>query len=266
MNKTLYYDPTKYQLSIGDCASGDLLPVRIEPTLASDSFKISEAGHLQIKIGSDYLDLVGPPLIGPSGKDAEKGITIKGTFEPCFSLSFPTNEVNDAYIITRDAETMGYNPEFPSGAKKGDLYVCSDAGAVLGTRYTKVCNLAGPSPQIEIRNSENEGMEVRHLYVNDIELTDEDGKGVGLLTDDDVIALHALIQTTYEPATASLDDPLADLSEVVQQQAQQIEELQASLTEANARLTALEADTAWLKELNKEEMLQYWGVKTTTEE
>ena len=107
---------------------------------------------------------------------------------------------------------------------------------------------------------------VRYLYVNDVQLADEAGDPIGLLTDDYILDLYDFIKTAQEPATTSLDDPLADLSEVMQQQAQQIEELQASLTEANARLAALEADTAWLKELNKEEMLQYWSVKTTTEE
>ena len=273
MSKTLYYDLNKHQLTIGDCASGALESVRVEPTLSSDTFQISEYGHLQIKIGDRYSDLIGPSLIGPSGKDAEKGITIKGTFEPGFDSSFPTNEVNDAYIITRDAierdfEVGQIKGEFPSKAKKGDLYVCHDSDQ--GPVYTKVCNLAGPSgdsPQIEIRHSvDADNITFRNLYVNGTELTDANGEGVGLLTDDDVKDLYALIQAAQEPATTSLDDPLTDLNAVVQQQAQQIEELQASLIEATARIAALEADTAWLKELNKDEMLQYWGVKTTTEE
>ena len=199
MNKTLYYDSNKHQLTIGDCASGDLQPVIVEPTLASDTFKISEEGRLEVKIGDGYSQLSGPSLIGPSGEKGEKG-------------------------------------------EKGD------------------------SPQIEIRSLDYDGQMVRYLYVNDVQLADEAGDPIGLLTDDYILDLYDFIKTAQEPATTSLDDPLADLSEVVQQQAQQIEELQASLTEANARLAALEADTAWLKELNKEEMLQYWSVKTTTEE
>ena len=54
MSKTLYYDLNKHQLTIGDCASGDLLPVIVEPTLASDTFKISEEGRLEVKIGDGY--------------------------------------------------------------------------------------------------------------------------------------------------------------------------------------------------------------------
>lgn len=187
MSKTLYYDSKKHQLTIGDCASGDLQPVIVEPTLSSDTFRISEDGHLYIKIDDEYVKLDAPSLIGPSGEKGEKGT----------------------------------------------------------------------SPQIEIRTLDYNSQPVRYLYVNDTQLADENGDLIGLLTDDYILDLYSLIQAAKEPATTSLDGPLADLSEVVQQQAQQIEELQASLTEANARLAVLEADTAWLKELNKEEMLQY---------
>lgn len=198
--KTLYYDSNKQQLTIGDCASGDLQPVIVQPTLASDTFRISEDGYLYIKIDGEYSKLDAPSLIGPSGGKGEKG-------------------------------------------EKGD------------------------SPQIEIRTSNYQEQPVRCLYVNGVELQDVNGDGAVLLREDEVLDLYELINKAAQtPATASLDDPLSDLNEIVQQQAQQIEDLQVSLTEATARIAALEADTAWLKELNKEEMLQYWSVKTTTEE
>lgn len=57
-----------------------------------------------------------------------------------------------------------------------------------------------------------------------------------------------------------------ELTNTIASQSEQIIQLQTDLSQATTRINTLEADTAWLKGLNQEEMLQYWGLKTTTEE
>ena len=65
MSKTLYYDSNTHQLVIGDCSSNELDPITVEPTLSSDTFKVSEDGKLQIKINGNYVFVGDKSLIGP---------------------------------------------------------------------------------------------------------------------------------------------------------------------------------------------------------
>ena len=75
-------------------------------------------------------------LMGPKGDKGEEGInglTIKGEVEPkrLEDMLFPYDaKINDAYVISRNAKSseneggMIISPEFPLGAKRGDVYVC----------------------------------------------------------------------------------------------------------------------------------------------
>lgn len=72
--------------------------------------------------------------------------------------------------------------------------------------------------------------------------------------------------TQLETELNLANNTTVELMNTIDSQAEQIVQLQTDLTQATTRINTLEADTAWLKGLNQEEMLQYWGSKTTTEE
>lgn len=72
--------------------------------------------------------------------------------------------------------------------------------------------------------------------------------------------------TQLETELNLANNTTVELTNTIASQAEQIVQLQTDLTQATTRINTLEVDTAWLKDLNKEEMLQYWGSKTITEE
>ena len=82
---------------------------------------------------------------------------------------------------------------------------------------------------------------------------------------DQVNALSEKI-TQLENELNLANNATVELTNTIASQSEQIAQLQTDLSQATTRISTLEADTAWLKDLNQEEMLQYWGSKTSTEE
>lgn len=82
---------------------------------------------------------------------------------------------------------------------------------------------------------------------------------------DQVNALSEKI-TQLENELNLANNAAVELTNTIASQAEQIVQLQTDLSQATTRINTLEADTVWLGDLNKEEMLQYWGSKTITEE
>ena len=87
-------------------------------------------------------------LIGPKGEDGINGLTIKGELEPSgLKNPFPFNsKINDAYVISRNSKDPENNEglllsEYPSGAKRGDVYVCVKESCIVtsadGVEVTK---------------------------------------------------------------------------------------------------------------------------------
>lgn len=83
------------------------------------------------------------------------GLTIKGSWTPAMMFSTPIlGEINDGYIIDRDA-TLN---ELPQGAKKGDLWVCTQNSDIINGKqavyeFTNV-NLCGPAGEGNYRFNE----------------------------------------------------------------------------------------------------------------
>ena len=82
---------------------------------------------------------------------------------------------------------------------------------------------------------------------------------------DQVNALSEKV-TQLENELHLANNTTVELSNTIASQSEQIVQLQTDLSQATTRINTLEADTVWLEDLNQEEMLQYWGSKTITEE
>lgn len=379
MSKTLYYDSNTHQLVIGDCASNELEPITVEPTLSANTFKISEDGKLQIKINGEYVFVSDHSLIGEEGKE---GITPRLKVEVgCLLVSYDNGEnwtplgqiVSDDVVAEFASQvyvrTLPQKHQYPELHTTNDTIIgainelaslhdmtgtfshtYNDGGEAVfykklnielipGAQYYVTGNIT-PYDQAGVclviipnnRDYSNPGvwLDAAWEYNDDIQIVDI-GETFNLNSDSTLYLfftssnyLRDRIPTAFGetdawymnsdsspfsefPATITLTDfkitqveavatsyqmidvraeintlsekitqlqnelnlannTTAELTNTIASQAEQIVQLQTDLSQATTRINTLEADTVWLKDLNQEEMLQYWGSKTITEE
>lgn len=381
MSKTLYYDSNTHQLVIGDCASNELDPITVEPTLSADTFKLSEDGKLQIKINREYVFVGDKSLVGPAPQlmidngcllasydNGENWTPLGQIVSDDVAAQFASQKYvrtlprNYQYLElnTTDDTIIGainelasfhdlsnnYSTIYSEGTAminftKLDLAVESSSqmykltGVVKSSTdngQTNACLVAVPKDSaynepsswkdreyeyhsdiiiVEFGNTfelaEGKSINDYVLYVCFVPSSVIDSlipKGFGsnpkweltyhsLFTTYPVTIMVSNLQLipvepiTTEYLTPEIQDQINVLSEKITQlenelnlannaaveltntiasQSEQIVQLQTDLSQATNRINTLEADTAWLKGLNQEEMLKYWGSKTTTEE
>lgn len=371
MSKTLYYDSNTHQLVIGDCASNELYPVTVEPTLSADTFKISEDGKLQIKINGEYVFVGDKSLVGPApqlkimngclyvydgenwtplGQIVSNDVTAEFASQ-VYVRTLPqkhqypelhtTNDtiigaINELAALHDMTGTFSYT--YTSG---GDavFYKKLNIELIPGNQYSVTGNIT-PYEQAGVclvvipnnREYSNPGLWLTNTwtYHDDIQIVDI-GDTFNLNSDSTLYLFFTSSQFLRDripdafgqdeawyansidspfsefPATVTLTDfkitqveanPVAyqmsdvlaeintlsekitqlenelnlannatvELTNTIASQSEQIVQLQTDLSEATTRINTLEADTVWLEDLNREEMLQYWGQQTITEE
>lgn len=106
------------------------------------------------------------------------------------------------------------------------------------------------------------------VKVTDFKITRVEANAVTYQRLDVLAEINSLSEkvTQLENELNLANNTTVELTNTIASQSEQIVQLQTELSQATTRINTLEADTAWLKGLNQEEMLQYWGSKTSTEE
>lgn len=373
MSKTLYYDPSTYQLVIGDCASNELTPITVEPTLSADTFKLSEDGKLQIKINGEYVLVGDKSLVGPAPQlkiqngclyvldDNGKNWTSLGQIvSDDVAAEFASQEyvrtlpqkhqyqelytTNDTIIgaINELAAVQNMTGAFSHTYSEGSNYVFYKklnielipdneyqvTGNIISSDQTGVCLVVIPKnadysdPESWLVNAWGDTGDIQIVDIGETfnlipdstlylfftsssylsgripsAFGQEDAWHIDsydspfsefpttiTLTDFKITPVEA-IATAYQRLDVSAEinslsekitqlenelnlanNTTVELTNTIASQSEQIVQLQTDLSQAITRINTLEADTVWLKDLNKEEMLQYWGSKTTTED
>lgn len=372
MSKTLYYDSNTHQLVIGDCASNELDPVTVEPTLSADTFKLSEDGKLQIKINGEYVLVGDKSLVGPApqlmiengclsasynnGEDwtplgqivsddvaAEFASQVyvrtlpqkhqypelhttndtiigainelaalhdmTGTFSHTYKLEtdhvfykklnielipgnqysvtgnitsyeqagvclvvIPNNreysnpaawevyvgEYNDDIRVVDIGETFNLNSD-------STLYLFFRSSQFLKNRIPSAFGYSDPW----LINSDGPVSELpTTVTLTDFKITQVEANPVAYQMSDVLAEINTLSEkiTQLENELNLANNATVELTNTIASQSEQIVQLQTDLSQATTRINTLEADTVWLEDLNREEMLQYWGQNTITEE
>lgn len=106
------------------------------------------------------------------------------------------------------------------------------------------------------------------ITLTDFKIIQVEASAVSYQISDVLAEINSLSEkiTQLENELSLANNATVELTNTIASQSEQIAQLQTDLSEATIRINTLEADTVWLEDLNKEEMLQYWGSKTITEE
>lgn len=106
------------------------------------------------------------------------------------------------------------------------------------------------------------------ITLTDFKITQVEANAASYQISDVLAEINSLSEkiTQLENELNLANNATVELTNTIASQSEQIIQLQTDLSQATTRINTLEADTAWLKDLNQEEMLQYWGSKTITEE
>ena len=242
MNNTLYFNSETNKLMYGDCASGKLKEILVGVTIEKDTFRLTNDGYLQVKVGDEYTALGnGDTAVSLKGSN---GLTIKNTITPSELFMQPTiAKLNDAYLVSQDAE-LG---QYPEGAKRGDLYICTQESKTVTNGNTSTMS----DPVFEIKG-------------NILGPQGEPGKNAELpFTDEDLQILQTLIDEAKLPQPQTDTISIEELETLIETQNQTITSLQTLLDQAITRIQTLENDTEWLKSLDQDGLVSSWG-KTET--
>lgn len=106
------------------------------------------------------------------------------------------------------------------------------------------------------------------ITLTDFKITQVEAVATSYQMSDVLAEINTLSEkiTQLENELNLANNATVELTNTIASQSEQIAQLQTDLSQATTRINTLEADTVWLEDLNKEEMLQYWGSKTITEE
>lgn len=106
------------------------------------------------------------------------------------------------------------------------------------------------------------------VILTDFKITQVEAVATSYQRTDALAEINTLSEkiTQLENELNLANNAAVELTNTIASQAEQIVQLQTDLSQATTRINTLETDTVWLKDLNQEEMLKYWGSKTITEE
>lgn len=106
------------------------------------------------------------------------------------------------------------------------------------------------------------------ITLTDFKITQVEAVATSYQRTDALAEINSLSEkiTQLENELNLANNTTVELTNTIASQSEQIVQLQTDLAQATTRINTLEANTAWLEDLNQEEMLKYWGSKTTTEE
>lgn len=175
--------------------------------------------------------------------------------------SWPANdwEYNDDIQIVDIGETFNLNSD-------SDLYLFFTSFRYLNER---IPSAFGVSDIWTIDSDSSPFSEFpATITLTDFKITQVEAIATSYQISDVLAEINTLSEkiTQLENELNLANNTTVELTNTIASQAEQIVQLQTDLSQATTRINTLEADTVWLEDLNKEEMLQYWGSKTITEE